>query len=291
MFLTLIRVLNKINLLKYLNLNGVLTLNKKNFKIPIIENMGYANLFMTEPWMIDLLKIILPIDDKTFVDVGVNTGQTMLKLRSVDADINYLGVEPNSNCVYYSNRLIEENNFKNTTILPVGISEENELGVLCFFHTSKTDSSASMITDFRANQKIERKEYIPLFNLESLKKEINHELISVLKIDVEGAELEVIKSFKQAIEKSKPIILIEILPVYDAGNGDRMERQNEIQNILFDLSYSIFRVKKTDDLLIDLDKIQDIGIHGDINGSEYIMVPDNKIDKFEKSFQQWLKIN
>ena len=286
-----IRALNKFRILNLFNINGAISLNKKTFKIPILQKIGFSNLFMSEPWMIDILKIVLPIENKKFIDVGVNIGQTLLKLKSVSSEIDYIGFEPNPICVNYAAKLINENNFDNTLIIPSGISDKNEMGVLNFFSQSETDSAASMIEDFRPDQKTFKKEFIPLFNLDSLKNKINLDSISILKIDVEGAELEVLNSFKKEIEEKKPIILIEILPVYNAQNVRRIERQNKIQNMLKDFDYSIFRVIKQDDILLDLQEISEIGIHGNMNDSEYVMVPKVKKEVFKNNCQQRLKRN
>ena len=85
MRLLFIRALNKLSLLKFFNLTGEVTLNGKRFKIPILQKTGFSNLFVTETWMIKILEVVLPIDNKKFVDVGVNIGQTLLKLRSVSS--------------------------------------------------------------------------------------------------------------------------------------------------------------------------------------------------------------
>lgn len=284
-----IRALNKFRILRFLNINGAISLNKKRFKIPILQKVGFSNLFMSEPWMIDILKIILPIENKKFIDVGVNIGQTLLKLKSVSSEIDYVGFEPNPICVNYASKLIKENDFDNTLLIPSGISDKNEMGVLNFFSQSETDSAASMIEDFRPNQKTFKKEFIPLFDLNSLKTKIYLGSISILKIDVEGAELEVLNSFKKEIEEKNPIILIEILPVYDLQNMRRIERQNKIQNMLKGLKYTIFRVIKQDDILLDLQEISEIGIHGNINDCEYVMVPKLKKEVFKNNCQQSLR--
>lgn len=284
-----IKALNKFRILNLLNIHGTISLNKKTFKIPILQKIGISNLFMSEPWMIDILKIVLPIENKNFIDVGVNIGQTLLKLKSVSSEINYIGFEPNPICVNYAVKLINENNFDNTLIIPAGISDKNEMGLLNFFSQSETDSAASMIEDFRPDQKIFKKEFIPLYNIESFKNKINLDSISILKIDVEGAELEVLNSFKKEIEEKSPIILIEILPVYNANNLQRLERQNMIQNMLKDFGYSIFRVIKKDDILLDFQEISEIGIHGNINNCEYVMVPKVKKEVFKNNCQQRLK--
>lgn len=152
-----IRALKKFKLLKFLNLNGTINCNNKSFTIPILQEVGFSNLYLSEPWMTDLLKIVLPIDRNQFVDIGVNIGQTMIKLKSVSTDIEYIGFEPNPKCVNYVYQLIKKNHFENITILPVGVSNQTVIGILNFFYSSVTDSSASIIEEFRPEQKINRK--------------------------------------------------------------------------------------------------------------------------------------
>jgi FkbM family methyltransferase len=285
----IIRLLNKLRLLSYLNINGKIELNSHNFKIPVLQKVGFDNLFMSEPWMIEILNIVLPLDNKGFVDVGVNVGQTLMKLRSVSSETKYIGFEPNPMCVNYVSQLVKVNNFNNISIIPVGVSDKIEIGVLNFFYTSSTDSSASMVSEFRPEQKIERKEYIPLFDLKTIMDTVALDAISVLKVDVEGAELEVLTSFYSLIKEQNPIILIEILPAYNKENMFRIKRQNKIQTMLNEAEYSIFRVIKENDILLDLEEISDIEIHSDLNRCEYVMVPNVKKNKFKNSCQQRLK--
>lgn len=254
-----------------------------------MQKVGFGNLSMSEPWMVEILNIVLSLDNKIFVDVGVNVGQTLMKLRSVSSEIKYIGFEPNPMCVNYVSQLVKENDFNNISIIPVGISDKTEVGVLNFFYASRTDSSASMISEFRPEQKIERKEYIPLFDLRKIMDAIDLNAISVLKIDVEGAELEVLNSFYSLIKDQKPIILIEILPAYNKENIFRIKRQNKIQTMLNKAEYSIFRVIKENDILLDLEEISDIEIHSDLNRCEYVMVPNVKKNKFKNSCQYKLK--
>jgi FkbM family methyltransferase len=283
-----LKILNKLRLLPSFNLSGNVLINDVKFRIPIIQGVGYTNLSISEPWMIELLKIILPLGDKKFVDVGVNIGQTLLKLKSVKSDIDYIGFEPNSNCVQYIDNLIRANLLTEITIVPVGISFENTIGELNYYYDSSTDSSASMLSDFRPEQKIIKKEFIPLFDVNKLKSIININEISILKIDVEGAELEVINSFKDLIIENEPIILMEILPVYSLENNFRINRQNEIENLLLSAGYSIYRVLKDRDILVDLVEIKEIGIHADLNNCEYVMIPTSKKEKFIKVLNQWI---
>lgn len=284
----LVKAFRKINAFRFFNFTLRIRTGDKTFKIPIHDNIGYSNLNTSEPWMIDVLKILLPLGNKSFVDVGINIGQTLLKLRSVSADIKYVGFEPNPHCVNYVYKLIDKNGFENTMVVPVGISDKTDIGVLNFISNSKADSSASMIAEFRKDIKPKRKAYIPLFQFEEVKESLNLGVVSILKIDVEGAEMEVINSFKNELAKNETILLLEVLPAYNAQNTFRIERQNIIQNLLFDLNYSIFKVIKKKNLLVDIQEIKEIGIHSDLNLCDYIVVPKTKVNDFIKQSEKIL---
>lgn len=268
-----------------------ITLNNKTFKIPVIKKIGYNNLFMSEKWMISLLKQLTLIENDVFFDVGINIGQTLIKLKSVDEKIIYYGFEPNSECVSYVKELCNINHFRNINIIPAGISVNNEIGELLFYQQNPTDACASIVKDFRPDQEIFKKEYVPLMDIESIHKSLNFPKISILKIDVEGAELEVLKSFENIILKDYPIIMMEILPAYNEQNQERIKRQNETEEILKKIEYVIYRVIKNNSLFLGFKKIDSFGIHSDLNACEYVFVPKTKNKKFETLNKKFLNIN
>jgi len=133
------------------NLTFVRYLNGKRVKIPTIGKIGYSNLRISELWMVGLLQKLLPLKDGAFIDIGVNLGQTLVKVKCVEPDIQYIGFEPNPVCVYYTRELIKKNGFKNCELIPVGISNENGIVPLnCY--SSETDSAATIVADFRQQQ-------------------------------------------------------------------------------------------------------------------------------------------
>lgn len=117
-------------------------------------------------------------------------------------------------------------------------------------------------------KKIFRSEYTALFDIETLKKNIDLSDFSVLKIDVEGSELKVIKSFKNEIAHNRPIILMEILPAYFESNIDKITRQNEIVKILKAFHYSTYRVIKKDEVLLNFVETFKIEVRSDLNNCE-----------------------
>jgi len=282
----LLRVLNKLDLLDKVNLTATIKLNGRRFSIPVIGKMGFSNVFMTEPWMIKVLQVVIPITNGTFVDIGANIGQTLLKLKSVSDQVEYVGFEPNPNCIFYLNRLIENNKFRNTHLIPVGISTDTYIGQLFFYFNDTVDASASILEDFRTESKIERSEYISIYSFPKLKQSLSLTKISILKIDVEGAELEVLESFEEDIVDSQPVILMEILPVYGDENKKRLDRQIEIERLFRKWGYYLHRIIRQHDKLVEISQINEIGIHSDLNSCDYIAIPGSRLSDFKASYLQ-----
>jgi len=278
------RVLNRLNLLNRVNINESVNINGRDIIVPIRNKIGYTNLFLSELWMLPLLKELLKIKQGKFIDVGVNIGQTLIKLKCVDASIEYLGFEPNPSCVDYTNELIRINQFENCEVIPSGIASETGLLELHFFSNNSADSCASIVKDFREDQKIFRKTYVPVMGDDKLKPLLADVKISIIKIDVEGAELEVIEGLKDVIESTNPFILCEILPAYNAENEKRINRQNKIQEILKSLDYKILQIiKASNSSKQHLLEIDNFNIHSDLDRCDYIFAPSGLSDKILSS--------
>jgi len=237
---------------------------------------------MTEPWMEQVIEKLYRIKKGTFVDVGVNIGQTLIKLKLIDRGADYIGFEPNPSCVFYSNELIKVNNLKNTLIVPVAISEESSLVTLFFYSNTIMDSSASIIKDFRP-QKIFKTEYVPAFNYFSIQSVFNDKTISIIKIDVEGAELSVLRSMNDLIHRDRPFVLVEVLPVYSNDNIDRVDRQNGIERLIQEWDYKLFRISKNlNETLKGFEPLGEFGLTTDVSQSDYLICPMELLAKLEQ---------
>lgn len=285
----ILKILNKLKILSKLQLVFNKNIEGKTFKILLKGDEGHSNLFLSEPWMINVLKLTLSIENKLFVDVGVNIGQTLLKVKSISDEVKYIGFEPNSTCVTYVEKLISINKMKDVKIIPTGISNFTGLGSLVFYDQSLVDPSASIVNNFRTNNEVVYEKFVPIIELKYIEPYVSFDNMSVLKIDVEGAELEVIKEMSGLISKNNPIILMEILPAYHSENQIRIDRQNEIQNILKNLNYTFYRIIKDNNQLKNIVKIDEIGIHSDISLSDYIIVPEGKITSFQNKVDEFFK--
>ncbi len=150
----------------------------------------------------------------TFVDVGVNSGQTLVKVKGFDRAREYVGFEPNPSCNYYTGKLIDLNGFEGCTLVPVGLHERTDLLQL-HMRWPGDDPTATLVVesgrhDFIASQ------VVPVWRGDDALELLGVSAISVLKIDVEGAELEVVRGFAGTIEQHHPLMVCEILPERDA---------------------------------------------------------------------------
>ena len=260
---------------RHFNYTKSIKFNDTVINIPSINGIKCE---ITEIWMLGILETMFNLTDGVFFDIGVNVGQTLIKVKSIDKERKYVGFEPNPMCVYYIHELVRKNKFNNTTIFPVGLFNKDGILSLEFFSDDVTDSSASLINGFRPNCQIVNRTHVPVFNIKSIAEQIDTDNVSIIKIDVEGAELEVIKSIESVIRSCRPFVLMEILPAY-ANNTFREERQKKIEDFFHSLEYSFYRIEKMQDNSTSLKKIEFIGVHSDLNQSDYMVVPNELIRK------------
>jgi FkbM family methyltransferase len=269
-----VKVCRRAGLLKYLNLTVPTTINGRRLRIPLQGDLGYDNLTDSEPWMnslLETLRAVIEQPDSLIVDVGVNIGQSLLKLRTVFPDVPYVGFEPNATCVTYAAQLIRVNDFRDATIFPFGVSNVAAVLQLQTYSDNLTDSSASIVADFRPAHKVFQRVNVPVFPLSAI---TLRGTVRLIKVDVEGGELEAAQGMRDLLERDRPLVLMEILPVYDTANVRRLERQREIENLFRQLKYRCYRIGKTASNGLDrLEPLSSIGIHSDVERSDYLWSP------------------
>ena len=266
-----IEILNRFGLLKFFNFS---IKNNQGFIIPVRSGVGIEMLIESEPWMMNLLnKTSGKFKNKVFVDVGVNVGQTLTKVFAIHDRQHYIGFEPNPSCVKYLDVLLKRNNFISARIIPAALSTQAGSLDLEFYTSSKTDSSASIIPAFR-------KEHFSKVKVNTLN---GHDFdfqdkVGMIKIDVEGSELEVLSSLEKVINRDRPFICCEILPPYTAENTTRVERQQAIEKFLIRNQFGIIRLLPDGSCLF----ISDFGIYNNINFSNYLFYPLEERDQVEQ---------
>jgi FkbM family methyltransferase len=225
-----------------LNYTRAVVLNNKRFIIPVIKNMGLLNLKVRDDWFSQMLSFIRLPSDGVFIDIGVNVGQTLLAFKS-RSEGAYFGFEPNPACVYYVNELITVNRLENARVLPVGLSNVTCLGK--FYRKGQIDSAGTTVSELRPDYyTTEQVSYVPLFRFDDLHLGIG--TVSLIKVDVEGAELEVLQGLESTIRKDKPLIICEILDAHSQDNVAPMQkRADQLMGFVRSNGYQVYRINSS----------------------------------------------
>jgi hypothetical protein len=154
---------------------------------------------------------------------------------------------------------------------PAGLAANTGVADLEIPSSSPLGSAGSAVPGFRPSERIRIRKAVILLALESLPADIFTPDVAFVKIDVEGGELEVLKTLLPIIKRDRPIIMIEILPCYSVDRTERVARQEAVEALLAGCGYRLQRVLKTsDDRLKTLDPVERIGIHGDLALCDYV---------------------
>jgi FkbM family methyltransferase len=252
-------------------------------RIPVLFGQGSQNLALLEPGVFGALEKVLALSPGTVFDVGVNVGQTLLKVKALDWHRSYVGFEINPRCCQYVDALIAANRFPECTLVPAGLSDRNGLTTLWLRHNVSFDPAATTICNVCDDAESLRPQYGAICRGDDAVASLNVRSVAVIKIDTEGAELEVLRGLVGTIEKCRPFIICEILPVGDvalAAGQARLQRQNAVQDLLNEWNYVLFR------LLADatLQPVADIGIHRDLDLTNYLAIPREQSQTIAQTF-------
>lgn len=240
----------------------------RTFVVPIING---RKTYVSEPWMADIIQVLLELSPGGFIDVGANLGQTLLKVAALDPARSYVGFEPNPACADYTAELIRANGLP-YQLIPAGLGAMTRIAQLQMYRNEDTDPSASIVTGFR--EKRLRTKSVVIVSLEELPAGLIPKPLGIIKIDVEGGEADVLEGLRPLLVSARPFVLIEILPVYNPDNLDRLKSQLQIEGLLKELKYRMFRLKRDrNERLLRIEPIEKIGIHGDLALSDYVMAP------------------
>ena len=71
-----------------------------------------------EPFIGAVLRRHLQARPGALIDVGVNVGQTLMKMLGIDRNREYVGFEPQIGCCFFVDQFLQLNNLKNAVVLP-----------------------------------------------------------------------------------------------------------------------------------------------------------------------------
>lgn len=243
-----------------------------------------------EEWTDAAFAAALAAKPGSFIDVGTNLGQTLLRLLSIDPDRDYVGFEPQLNCVFFVEQFIQQNRLAGKSVVPIGLS--NRTGIAQLLRRSEySDATASIIDGFRPAAFYTGKQPIYVARGDDVLAELGISDISIIKIDVEGAELEVIDGLRQTIGKHTPFIFFEVLNNFLAVTGERTDdtvtafreqRLRSMETMLRGLGYAVFGVLPGN-LVREVAAIKP-GTTGDLSGVNFLAMHADLRGAFQAKF-------
>jgi len=255
--------------------------NGRRIRIPILYGIGFQNVQLGELALLRAYAKIFATRPGAFVDVGVNLGQSLIKVKLADQSRGYIGFEPNPYCCHYTTQLIQINKFEDCRLVPAGLADKDAI-VSLFAKSDAVDPSASIVDGFRSLERYSREQPVAVFRGDPLLHHLDE--LCILKIDVEGGELEVVAGLQQTIDRLRPYVFCEILPVFDGAteNGRfRLRRQDTLLAMLHALGYTLFRMRH-DETVVELPAIE---VHHDLAQCNYVFVPEAELQQFRRMFR------
>jgi FkbM family methyltransferase len=198
-------------------------------------------------WKTEIIGKILALRPGTFVDVGANCGQTLIDYLAAERKESYIGFEPNPYCVRVLESIVAANHRSDCVIVPVGLSDRNEIRKLLLEKGSETDTSASIDAGLRPGREWDVK-LVPCYRFDDVSPQVGIDKISLAKIDVEGAELLALRGMEAALQERRHWILCEVLHRdINVGEADHQSRIDGVASFISGIDYICFNIIKSPD--------------------------------------------
>jgi FkbM family methyltransferase len=187
--------------------------------------------------------------DGVFIDVGAHIGKYSLLVAKKYPNAEVIAIEPNPLAYDALSKALKINNLINVQVFNVALSDSDNLTDLYI----RRSSVASSIEEFDSCIEIRR---VTTRALDSLIDELGFKRVDLIKIDVEGAELKVVKGSLNTILQFKPKLMIEC--------EDR--HYDELMRILRGVGYQCSVLER-----YDYERYSNIACtYGGLNGSQQI---------------------
>ncbi|MEH3047010.1 FkbM family methyltransferase [Sphingomonas adhaesiva] len=259
------------------------------YTIPLRGELSKEHLASYEEYFERMIGFILRRRAGTFADVGVNVGQILLKVKSMDPSRPYIGFEPSLACVAYVDEVIRINALSDCTIVPLALSDRR--GTMTFHYSTGADPQATMIDGFWTAQnarKLEKTIFVE--RGDDVVRSITADRIAILKVDVEGGELEVLSGFTGILQEDRPIVLVEVLPYLTNYSGPETEtmafRERRCRTLMETFAasgYTPFRILPG----MTIEPVDHFGAERFVaEMTNYIILPDEEVETFRASLTQ-----
>ncbi|MBN9349750.1 MAG: FkbM family methyltransferase [Chitinophagaceae bacterium] len=218
------------------------SLQNIKFSVDVSETNGHATYFgISDTAQSKLLSIMK--EGMTVYDIGANIGTFALQFAGrVSKTGNVIGFEPGPYTYKQCLKNISLNHFNNILIFNEGLGESQSIAALYNVNPHNRGMQRLLADD---NTDSYDKEIVQINTLDNKIETAQLPHPDVIKIDVEGYELKVLRGARQTLVKHKPVLFIEL-------DDDNLKEQKnsaiEMISFLKELGY-IIRKADTEEIL------------------------------------------
>jgi len=175
----------------------------------------------------------------TFIDIGAHIGYYSLKAATlVGPNGHVLSIEPNPQTLPKLRGNIEASGARTVTVWPVACAASES--TLELYAAPESNTGESSLSKENASQEgaAPMAYSVPARPLDAIVKEAKLDRVDVIKIDVEGAEFEVLKGAANTLDEYRPVLIVELVENQLKSMGSSVD---EVLHFLSSHGYSANR--------------------------------------------------
>lgn len=217
-----------------------------------------------EPYLAPIIRPFISTDS-LFLDIGANIGYHSLHVASLCQDARCISFEPHPVICKQLSANIQINNFSNVKAYPLAIG--NREGTTKFYMQNDQSYNRGMSAiDYYEGIGTEYSEIkVDMTTLDEFLNQEDKKKVSVIKIDTQGNEYQVLQGAKKVIAESRPIIAIE--------HHDNADHSLDDLLMLLD-GYQVFKVNLWNGQVTEIEKELDQFQH------DYLFIPSHLVKRF-----------
>ena len=200
-----------------------------------------------EPHIANLVYALTSADDGIVIDIGANVGASTIPIAVCRRNTQFYLFEPHPRVFEQLKKNCRVNNLRNVEPIQSAISNLSDTHVSFFAQ----DRSSNMgLSSLLKNDNITgfNEIFVPNIRLddffEGISKQSNKRRVRLIKIDVQGFELEVLRSAKQTIAENRPFIIFEFESEYSMTLDKHNEMQQHITEFFNEINYDLYCVER-----------------------------------------------